>query len=206
MMQGFAYFPSLVYRDEKPEWVDYLLKVTKKHYEWIEQNRPDDQKSWPMLQTAQMAGDPELKFLVDYLVAASSDILRDQGYAVDKYDFHLSGLWGQDIQCHGVTNMHVHKNSQMSGWIFLETPEGGSYPIYQDTRINKTMVELDYDQGPDVTNATNAIHFNNVVPGSVIFANSWMPHQMTTSRADSKTKTIHFIVSHKDKEQQCCTS
>jgi uncharacterized protein (TIGR02466 family) len=206
-MQAYEYFPSIIYRDERPEWAEYLKQSVQKHYEWAENNRPVDQKDWPVSQTAMMAEDPDLKFLCDYLLIASREILRNQGYATDRYEFYISGLWGQDIKCHGATNMHIHKNSQICGWFFLETPEGGSYPIYEDPRLmSKRMVELDYEQGVDIVNATSYVHFNNVVPGTVLFANSWLAHQLAPSAAKNQTKTIHFIVSHKDKEPVCSMS
>ena len=60
-MDAFAYFPSIVYRDERPEWVDYAKQVVQKHYDAAPQNGV-------LLQTNQMASDPDLKFLVDYLL------------------------------------------------------------------------------------------------------------------------------------------
>ena len=192
-MDAYAYFPAYVYRDEHPEWVDFTLKFAQRYYENAPQNGV-------IHQTEHMAGDPEIKFLVDYIVESSKEILKSQGYDVDRYDLYVSGLWGQDVQCLGATNIHVHKNSQLCGWFFLETPEGGAYPIYHDTRMNKQMIELDYVQGEEITVATNAIHFNNVKPGTFLFANSWMQHQLTPNQSEQQTKTIHFIVSHKEKQ------
>ena len=119
-MNRFEYFPSRVYRDEQPDWVRYCLQVAQKYYAAA-------QNGTPVAQTAYMANDPDLKFLVDYLVLASDTILREQGYDMDKYELYVSGLWGQDVKCTGGTNVHVHKNSQICGWLFLETPEGGSF-------------------------------------------------------------------------------
>lgn len=197
-MQSFAYFPSMVYRDERPELVDYIVKVTQKHFDWVVQNRPAEQKDWPVVQTAHMAQDQELKFLTDYLLSSAKAILQEQGYDTSRYDFYLSGLWGQGVECNGATNAHVHKNSQISGWMFLETPDKGSYPIFHDPRVSKQMVELDYIQGAELTNASSIIHFNSVVPGTVIFANSWLAHQLTPNVAVNKTKTVHFTISHKE--------
>jgi len=190
-MDRFEYFPSCVYRDERPDWVGYCLQVAQKYY-------ADAQNGAPVAQTAYMANDPDFKFLVDYLVLASDTILREQGYDMDKYELYVSGLWGQDVKCTGGTNVHVHKHSQICGWLFLETPEGGSYPIYYDPRMNKPMVELDYVQGTELSNASSSVHFNNVKPGTVLMANSWMQHQLTPNMAQTETKSIHFIVSHRD--------
>ena len=196
-MEAYPYFSSAVYREERPDWVDYTLQVARKYYATT-----DD--GGAMAQTTHMANDPDLKFLVDYLVLASDAILRDQGYDMDKYELYVSGLWGQDVKCTGGTNVHVHKHSQICGWFFLETPEGGSYPVYHDPRMNKQMVELDYVQGTGLTNASSYVHFNNVKPGTVLMANSWMQHQLTQNTAQAETKSIHFIVSHRERLCSTC--
>ena len=80
-LQAFDYFPSKVYRDEHPEWVDYIKSVTQKYY--------DATPNLALHQSAHMGEDPDLKFLSDYLLLSSVEILRSQGYDVDKYKFYL---------------------------------------------------------------------------------------------------------------------
>ena len=196
-MDRYDYFPSSVYREERPDWVGYTRQVVQKYYAQVASNGVLDQ-------TDHMANDPALKFLVDYLVLASDTILREQGYDMDKYELYVSGLWGQDVKCNGSTNVHVHKNSQICGWFFLDTPEGGSYPVYHDPRMNKPMVELDYAQGIELTNASAYVHFNSVKPGTILLANSWMQHQLTQNNAQVQTKSVHFIVSHKERTCSTC--
>ena len=196
-MDRFEYFPSCVYRDEQPEWVDYTRQVVQKYYDQSASNGMLDQ-------TAHMANDPDLKFLVDYLVLASDTILREQGYDMDKYELYVSGLWGQDVKCNGGTNVHVHKHSQICGWLFLETPEGGAYPVYHEPRMNKQMIELDYVQGSELTNASPQVHFNNIKPGTILMANSWIQHQLTQNNAQEQTKSVHFIISHKERTCSTC--
>jgi hypothetical protein len=197
-MEGFAYFPAIVYRDERPDLAEKVLPTC---IQYLDQVRKPE---WPMSQSAHLAHDPAFREVADYLLLSVVDLLRGQGYAVDKYDFYLSGLWAQEVNRGAGTNVHVHKNSQMCGWFFLETPQSGAYPIYHDTRMNKSMIELDFVQGAEVSNATNIIHFNNMVPGTVMFGNSWMQHQLTGSNADTPTRCIHFIVSHKERPCSMC--
>jgi uncharacterized protein (TIGR02466 family) len=190
-MEAYPYFPSVVYREEHPDWVDYTKQVVQKYYE----STPGD----GVIQTGQMTGDPALKFLVDYLILASDTILRTQGYNMDIYELYVSDLWGQEINCNGGTNVHVHRNSQISGWFFLETSENCSYPVYYDTRMNKQMIELDRVPSTELTNASSEIHFNNVKPGTFLFANSWMNHAMILSPGLSRTSALHFIIAHREK-------
>jgi uncharacterized protein (TIGR02466 family) len=191
-MQRFEYFPSCVYRDEHPEWVEQLSKVVEKYH-------AEAGCVGVLTQTAQMISDPDLKFLSDYLVLASDAVLREQGYDMDRYELHVSGLWGQDVKCFGGTNVHVHPHSQVCGWFFLETPEGGAYPVYHEPRQYKPMIALEHVRSNDLVNASSEVHFNNIRPGTVLMANAWLQHQLVQSTSQAQTKSIHFTVSHKDR-------
>jgi uncharacterized protein (TIGR02466 family) len=191
-MDRFEYFPSCIYRDEQPEWLGYTRQVAQKYYDQTASNGVLDQ-------TGHMANDPALKFLVDYLVLASDTILREQGYNMDKYELYVSGLWGQDVKCNGGTDVHAHKHSQICGWFFLETSEGGAYPVYHEPRMNKAVIELDYAQNLELTDASPQVHFDNVKPGTILMANSWLQHQLTQNNSQAQTKSIHFVVSHRDR-------
>lgn len=200
-MDAFAYFPSMVYREEHPELVDYTLKVCDKHF--AEQAKLHETnplpKCFPVLQTNHMANDPELLYITEFFKTTAINILREQGYRVDNYNFYVQGMWGQDIKCYGGHAPHIHKNSQISGFFFLEVPEGGSYPVFHDPRAGRAMIELDFDIGQNVTVASNQIHFNNMKPGTFMFFNSWLPHQLTLSATDKPTKFLHFTLAHQEK-------
>lgn len=214
-MDFFNYFPSTIYREEHPEWVEHTLKACEKHFGWTQRHYVDQtgkpvdiqsgglSKTFPVLQTGHMAQDPELAFLAEYFQAAGVEILRRQGYDMSKYEFYVSGMWGQDIKCYGGHSPHVHKHSQLSGFFFIETPAGGSYPIFLDPRQGKAMIELDILPSEEVTEACNAVHFNNIKPGTLMLFNSWLPHQLTMNESNTPSKFIHFILAHKDKAQQC---
>lgn len=198
MIESYAYFPANIYREERP---DLIETVFQNCLEALEPFRSEDSA---VHQSCRLASNAEFQEISNYLLVSSVGILRSQGYDVDKYDFTLSGLWAQEI-CHGgEMNTHIHKNSQICGWLFLETPVDGSYPVYNDCRSNKSMIELDYTASDDVTNATNAIHFNNIVPGTVLFSNSWLQHQLTKNKSQFPTRCIHFIVSHKERACNIC--
>ena len=198
MMEGFAYFPAIVYRDERPDLIEKTLATCLGYLDQV--RNPE----WPLCQSEHLGNEPALREVADYLLSSAVDLLRGQGYAVEKYDFYLQGLWAQEISGGLGTNVHVHKNSQICGWMFLETPAGGAYPVYYDTRMNKSMIELDFVQDDEVTNATNTINFNNMQPGTVMLGNSWMQHQLTGTNADTPTRCIHFIVSHRERLCSTC--
>lgn len=192
-MESFAYFPAVVYREEQPDLAEHVLPHC---LDVLKDFRTEDQY---VHQSRHLSGDFAFQGLVKYLLKSSVGILSSQGYDVSKYEFELSGLWAQEIQPTGRMDAHVHKNSQVCGWIFLETPDNGSYPVYIDCRLNKSMVELDYPPSEEITNATGEIHFNNVIPGTVLFSNSWLQHKLTQNNSNLPTRCVHFIVSHKER-------
>jgi len=188
-METYAYFSSPIYREERLEWVEETLKHTQKYYEQTE----------PRLvkQTTHMGNDPDLGYLASYFRDKGVSILKDQGYLTDEYEFYVSGMWGQEFACTGSNIMHVHGDSQISGFYFLETPEGGSYPVFDDPRPGKRMADLWAPPSDQVTMATPQVHFSNVVPGTMMLFNSWLPHMITENQSNDPTKFVHFILSQR---------
>lgn len=204
-MEAFAYFPSLVYRDEKPEWVPQLRDSLNPYLVKARDHYPPEQQPSPIVQTEMLIEDQNFEPLISYLYEAAQVILRDQGYLMDRYDLILSGLWGQSLTGRAGTDVHVHKNSQLSGWFFLDTPVKGAFPIYKDPRYAKAMVELDFEDGLEVQPATNMVNFNNVQPGTILIANSWLPHQVVGGGSEKPTTNIHFVISCREKGPTCYT-
>ena len=191
-MLKFEYFPCNVYRDEQPDWVDHSTQVVQKYLNVY--------MSCGLLdQTSEMVNDTNLNFLKEYLISIAPAVLKEQGYLTDKYDFYVKSLWGQVFQPGASTNVHVHKNSQLCGWFFLKTPENGSYPVYYDPRHLKEMVELDYVQEKQLLHASSQVHFYNINPGTILFSNTWLKHQMSVNNGETETTAIHFIIDAKEK-------
>ena len=193
-MQKFEYFPAQVNRDERPDFLDDLKIVHEQAIKevWNE--------NMPMLQSGSLVQHPSLTDFKNYLLLASVNILQEQGYDTGKYDFYLQELWAQEIKRSGGTAAHIHKNSQICGWVFIDVPENSAYVVYHDTRINKNVLELDYLQENDqILNATGLISFSNLLEGTALFNNSWMSHQIVAGASEEPTRCFHFVVSHKER-------
>jgi uncharacterized protein (TIGR02466 family) len=193
-MDSYVYFPSFIYRKEIPEWVEETLKHVEKHYMEAQKYTKEDSV---VVQTMHMAKDPELTYLTSYFRDMGVSILKGQGYLTDDHEFYISGMWGQELKCNGGHTSHVHGDSQISGFYFLETPKGGSYPIFEDPRAGKLMTDLFSAQSNEVTPATQRVHFDNVIPGTMMMFNSWLPHSLMQSTVDAPTKFVHFTLGQK---------
>tara|TARA_R110000851_G_scaffold131165_1_gene264939 strand:+ start:858 stop:1436 length:579 start_codon:yes stop_codon:yes gene_type:complete len=188
-MEAYSYFSSPIYREERPEWVGETIEHSQKYYD-----QTDDSV---VKQTGHMGNDPDLGYLTSYFRDRGVSILKDQGYLTDEYEFYVSAMWAQEFGCGGGNIMHVHGDSQISGFYFLEVSEGGSYPIFDDPRSGKKMSDLFSEQKEEVNMATQQIHFNNVQSGTMLLFNSWLPHMITGNQSKTPTKFIHFILSQR---------
>ena len=193
-MDAYSYFSSAIYREERPEWVEDTLKYTQKYYVQIESALSEDAV---VKQTDNMKNDSDLGYLAAYFRDKGVSILKEQGYFTDEHEFYLESMWGQEFGCTGSNILHVHGSSQISGFYFLETPEGGSYPIFDDPRPGKKMNDLPSVPKDQVTMATPYIHFNNVIPGTMMFFNSWLPHMITPNYSKQPTKFVHFVLAER---------
>jgi uncharacterized protein (TIGR02466 family) len=117
-------------------------------------------------------------FLVIFLVKQATNILESQGYFLDPYELRVNGVWAQEIGQGGMHESHVHANTQMCGFFFLQTPKQGAYPIFSDPRPGKVMADFWTKQDGTVHLASPQIHFSNILPGTFMFFNAWLPHQL----------------------------
>lgn len=206
MVQAFHYFPSIIYREERPEWVARTLELGNKYLTETKKFHEDNPlpRTFPVLQTASMHEDLEFEFLSGHVLRTSQDIMRGERYLVDNYKFYMQSMWLQDIASYGGQPSHTHRNSQMCALYFLETPTSGSYPVFEDPRASKRMIELDAEVSSDaVYPANHQVHFSNVVPGTVLYFSSWLSHFITLNASDESTRLIHFVVSATDRSTPC---
>ncbi len=189
-MEKYFYFPSCVYREEKPEWLNTLRSVFNKYYNDLEKNN-----ELLVSQTSSMVGDETLSFFENYLKHMAFITLQEQGYSVAEYTFYLSSIWGALISPLGNHMTHIHRESSLCGFYFLDTPKDGAYPVFEDPRPAKFALELDSIHRQEITLATPSIHFNNIKPGTILISNSWLPHRFEPNRGKGITKFVHFLVS-----------
>jgi hypothetical protein len=191
-MQQYDYFSSCVYRDERPDLIQTVLPV----YEHHTSRMVNVDSSY--CRSDNVVRDPSLRQLSDYLLLSTNNILRSQGYMVEKYDFYVSNIWALKLGKKGVTDRSVCKNSQIKGYFFIEVPNICPSVDYYDTRIYKNMIELECLQEEAVSFATNTICFKNMQAGTVLLSNSWMEDRLIDNGSGLSTKCLQFTISHRD--------
>lgn len=139
--------------------------------------------------------DTRLKDFLDLIMFVSSDILNNQGYDLTNYNLCLNNLWAQKASNSGGSyhNSHVHQDSHISGFYFLECSENTSFPVFHDPRVMKKLIDLPEKNEDNITEASNTIHYN-INPGLFIFFPSYLMHEFTTNYGIDNFKFLHFSI------------
>jgi len=200
-----VYFPSLIYTIEIPEWVDEINKICEEYIEdsiknskeilnnrikRLNKNIEDHGYSY---HSKNMVDDKRLEELEKYIGNVSYNILEGQGYDLSEYSLVFNDLWVQEFakKAGGHHDTHVHGNNHISGFYFLKCSEKTSYPVFHDPRPGKTMSQLPQKKEEDITISSEKINIKPK-PGTMIFFNSFMPHQYIVDHGVEPFRFIHF--------------
>jgi uncharacterized protein (TIGR02466 family) len=199
----FHYFSSPVYREEIPDWVPLVSSGVQKYFDQQKNWEKENNINYAVRQTQNAVNDPDLQFLEFYFRDKAIEILKSQGYSLNGFEFYVSGMWGQEMQKHGSHEPHVHPHSQLCGLYFIDVSKGGSFPIFSDPRPGKLMCDYFPVVDGNVYPSTPKIYFDNVLAGTFMFFNAWLPHQFSVNQSEQPTRFIHFILSHRLQGTTC---
>jgi uncharacterized protein (TIGR02466 family) len=188
-----SHFATLIYEDQKPEWVSNTLEICQPHFDYIKKIETPS-KTFPVHQTlTDLYKDPKFEYLTTFILSKAREILISQGYNLSNYELFFDELWAQEVLTYGHHLPHVHNNCQISGFFFLECPGDGTYPIFYDPRPGKPMTDLPELDKSKVTLASHEINCKPA-PGLFLFFNSWLMHCFDLSGSDKPTKFLHFNI------------
>jgi uncharacterized protein (TIGR02466 family) len=86
---------------------------------------------------------------------------------------------------------HIHSNNHISGFYFLKCSENTSKPVFHDPRPGKLMTDLPKKNVLNIDFSTNKM-FYNIKPGTLMFFNSYLPHQFEVDNGIDPFRFIHF--------------
>jgi len=188
------HFPTLIYQSHHREWIDQTLDFCQPHFDLVKNQTP--KKIFPVYQTGSVHLDPNFSYFTEYVLEQSAIILDDQGYDLSKHELYFEDCWAQEVMTYGHHFPHVHSNSQISGFYFLECPQEGIYPLFYDPRHGKNMINLPEKNINNITPATYECNYQPQ-PGMFMFFNSWLPHSFQLNASDQVCKFLHFNISAK---------
>jgi uncharacterized protein (TIGR02466 family) len=201
-LQVAYHFPCPIYIIERPDFLDAVNVVSEEGLEVAKKTQPLNEL-YPVHMTQNYFGDPRMAEFTEFVGATAWNILNEQGYAMQDKAVQFIEMWTQEHHKHSAMDTHVHGfGSQITGFYFLETPEGCSHVVFHDPRAGKVQVDLPEQDMGMATPASKMINFTPK-PGMMIFANSWLAHSFTRHAADLPIKFVHFNLTVIQQPQAC---
>ena len=201
-LQVAYHFPCPIYLIERPDFLEVVNTVSQEGLEVAKKTQPLNEL-YPVHMTQSYFADPRMAGFTEFVGATAWNILNEQGYAMQDKAVQFVEMWTQEHHKHSAMDAHVHGyGSQIVGFYFLETPEGGSNVVFHDPRAGKVQIDLPEQDMSAATPASKMINFTPK-PGMMIFANSWLSHSFTRHAADLPIKFVHFNLTVIHQPQTC---
>ena len=202
-LQVAYHFPCPIYLIERPDFLEVVNTVSEEALATAKKEQTLNE-IYPVHMTSSYFGDPRMAGFSEFVGATAWNILNEQGYAMQDKAVQFTEMWTQEHYKHSAMDAHVHGfGSQIVGFYFLETPEGGSNVVFHDPRAAKVQIDLPEQDMSAATPASKAINFTPK-PGMMIFANSWLSHSFTRHAAELPIKFVHFNLTVIPAPQQAC--
>ena len=202
-LQVELHFPCPIYLIERPDFLDVVNTVSEEALD-VQRKERDLNEIYPVYMTGSYFSDPRMAKFTEFIGATAWNILNEQGYAMQNMAVQFTEMWTQEHHKHSAMDQHVHGfGSQIVGFYFLETPEGGSNVVFHDPRAAKVQIDLPEQDMSAATPASKMINFTPT-PGMMIFANSWLMHSFTRHAAELPIKFVHFNLTVIPAPQQVC--
>jgi uncharacterized protein (TIGR02466 family) len=202
-LQVAYYFPCPIYIIERPDFLEAVNTVSEEALDVVKKAQTLNE-IYPVHMTQNYFADPRVAGFSEFVGATAWNILNEQGYAMQDNAVSFTEMWTQEHHKHSAMDAHVHGfGSQIVGFYFLETPEGGSNVVFHDPRAAKVQIDLPEQDINMATPASKMINFTPK-PGMMIFANSWLSHSFTRHAAELPIKFVHFNLTVIPAPQQAC--
>ena len=192
-----SYFPTVVWSEEKPEFVKSLNKASNKYIsdarkrekEFIKKNG-DFGRSY---HSTPLNGDPGLKEMEQYVGQTSYNLLEEWGYDMSLYTIFFTEFWVQEFAKNGGGHhsTHVHWDNHISGFYFLKCSDKISYPVFHDPRAGAMMTKLPHKDKNKISNMSDMIHIKPK-PGTLIFFPAYVSHEFVVDMGVEPFRFIHF--------------
>ena len=193
-LEQYNYFPSSVYKIDKPEFLESVNEVSNAYLELAKINKPDLDEFEFIRMTSHYFSDLRIKDFASYVAQTSWEILQSQGHAMqDKGTFFLE-MWSQECYKFASMDQHTHNNNaHINAFYFLNEPKDSSKLVFHDPRAVKVITNLPEQ---DINVATPASIMVNFEPkaGMLILTNNYLPHSFSKHKSDEPLKFVHMTI------------
>ena len=192
VLDQWHYFVSPIYSTKKPEFLDDAKAASMEMVKAVKKNTKVDD-IYPVVM-ADISSHPSTQPLLEYIINTAWNLLSDQGYDMANRTTYFTEAWCQEHHKYSSMEHHIHNDSQLVAFYFIDCPKDSPKLVIHDPRPAKTMLNLPETDATNLTMASTQINFTPE-PGLLMFANSWLPHSFTRNPSNKPFTFIHMNIS-----------
>lgn len=195
-MQKMKVFESSIIIQHHPEFLSDAILVADESLKKTDSLPLEQRNHMTVNNGYDLRTDERIRPLADKIGKLSRIFLEDQGYNLTNYAMIFQEFWPQEFSKNGsgYHEVHVHNNTHVCGFYFLQCSDKTSMPVFHDPRFGKNMIQLPEKNNKEITSASSMFHLKPV-PGALIMANSYIPHSYTLDPGLEPFKFIHYTIS-----------
>ena len=196
-----SYFPTVIWSEEKPEFVKSLTKASNKYIK-AARNFPEAKKYIKehgdfgrSYHSTSLTNDNDFLDFRTYIGLKSWEYLDHQGYDMSLYTTMFSEMWVQEFSKKGGGHhsAHIHWNQHVSGFYFLKCSDKTSYPIFHDPRTGSRATKLHMKNNNINSGGTELIHIKPT-PGTLVIFPGYLEHEFTVDHGKEPFRFIHWNI------------
>lgn len=193
-VQAAVYFSTPIYTAYRPEFLDSVKKVSRKHLKLSKDRNPKINDLYPVRMTNNYFDDPSIADFVNFVGQTSWGILKDQGYNMNNMMVQFTEMWTQEHHQGSQMDQHTHRfGSQIVGFYFLDVPPIPPRAVFYDPRPGALQGSLPEADPNNLTMASSMINYEPK-PGLLLFTNSWLAHSFTKNASKKPFRFVHFNI------------
>jgi len=194
-----SYFPTVIWSEEKPEFVKSLNKASNKYIKdartrektFIKEHG-DFGRSY---HSTPLTLDNDFLDFRNYIGQKSWEYLDHQGFDMRQYTTMFSELWVQEFakKGGGHHSAHIHWNQHVSGFYFLKCSNKTSYPIFHDPRTGARATKLKMKSQNNILSSTELVNYQPK-PGTLIIFPGYLEHEFAVDFGKDSFRFIHWNI------------
>lgn len=192
ILDTWTYFVTPVYNIVKEEFLKDISKACDKAVK-EEKNRNNIDPIYPAVQASLDLNDKSIINFYQYVVNTAWNLLKSQGYKMDGVSTYFEGAWCQEHYRYSSMDYHIHNDSKMIAFYFMECPKNPPKLTIHDPRPGKIMNDLPEENMSEISMASSIINFTPT-PGLLVYTNSWVPHSITRNKSDKPFRFVHMNI------------
>ena len=193
-----SYFPTVIWSEEKPEFVKSLNKASNKYINDARKRNKEHIKKFGDFGTSHhstsLTIDNDFIDFRNYVGQKSWEYLDHQGYDMSQYQTMFSEMWVQEFakKGGGHHSAHIHWNQHVSGFYFLKCSDKTSYPVFHEPRTGARATKLKLK-----SNIKNIVLGSELIslrpqPGNLIIFPGYLEHEFVVDHGKEPFRFIHF--------------